>query len=90
MLKIRRSISGEVVFTLSGRMNAENIGELESLLKSETADTRLALDLTDLTLVDREAVRFLAGREAHGTVLKHCPPYIREWIVQEGDGSPAC
>jgi len=87
MLKIRRSSAGEAVFTLSGRMNAENIGELESLLESEMAGRRVALDLEDLTLVDREAVRFLAGREAEGTVLKNCPRYIREWIVREGGGS---
>ena len=40
---------GELVFVVSGRMNAENIGELESLLNSETAGPRIALDLNDLT-----------------------------------------
>jgi hypothetical protein len=36
----------------------------------------------DLTLVDRDAVRFLEHCEAGSITLK--PPYIREWIVREG------
>jgi hypothetical protein len=67
-------------------MNAENIGELKSLLKSETAGPSIALDLRDLILVDREAIKFLASREAEGAILRNCPPYIREWIVREGGG----
>ena len=87
MLKISRSSLGGVVFRLTGRMNAENLGEVESLLESEMADHRIVLDLEDLTLVDREAIRFLAAREARGVVLRNCPPYIREWITREGDTS---
>jgi hypothetical protein len=39
------------------------------------------LDLQEVQLVDHDAVRFLAGCEADGTQLEHCPAYIREWIV---------
>ena len=37
MLKITRSGNGEVVFSLSGRMEAENVGELETLLSAEAS-----------------------------------------------------
>ena len=67
-------------------MSAENVGELKSLLEWETAGPGIALDLKDLILVDRDAIRFLASREADGAILRNCPPYIREWIVREGDG----
>jgi len=43
------------------------------------------LDLKDLTLVDREAVKFLERCEADSVKLKNCPAYIREWIVRERD-----
>jgi hypothetical protein len=40
------------------------------------------LDLHEVWLVDREAVRFLAWCEAQGARLVHCPAYIREWITR--------
>jgi hypothetical protein len=43
----------------------------------------LTLDLHEVKLVDREAVRFLARCEAAGITLVHCPAYIRAWIEQE-------
>ena len=83
MLRITRAANGEVVFNLSGRMGAENIDELEMLLREEAFDRRTVLDLNDLTLVDQDAVRFLGRCEADGIHLRHCPAYIREWINQE-------
>jgi anti-anti-sigma regulatory factor len=83
MLKIRRSANGKVVFTLSGRIEIEDVAELQRLLALESPDRNLALDLADVTLVDREAVKFLAYCEADSIELENCPPYIREWIQRE-------
>jgi anti-anti-sigma regulatory factor len=83
MLKIQKSSNGEVTFTVSGRMNAEHLKELKTLLKSEAAARQIVLDLKDLTLVDRDAVSFLKSCEAESIVLKNCPAYIREWITRE-------
>jgi anti-anti-sigma regulatory factor len=85
MLRIGRSANGEVVFTLSGRVAAENLAQLEALLGSEAEGRRIFLDLKDLTLVDRDAVRFLARCEADSIKLKNCPAYVREWIARERD-----
>lgn len=84
MLKITRAANGEVVFTLSGRMNRENLGELETLVSEEAKGLRIVLDLKDLTLVDQDAVSFLRRCEANNITLKNCPAYIREWITREG------
>ena len=83
MLKITRAVNGEVVIKLSGRMDVENIAELETLVRKETDGRRIVLDLKDLTLVDRDAVRFLGSCEADSIKLKNCPAYIREWITRE-------
>ena len=83
MLRIQRSENGEVVFTLSGRMDAENVVELKTLFGSEAKGRRIVLDLKDLTLVDRDAVSFLERCEADRVMLKNCPAYIREWITKE-------
>ena len=83
MFKITRVANGEVVFTLSGCMDAENIVELKSLFQSEAKGRRITLDLRDLTLVDQAAVRFLERCEADGVRLENCPAYIRKWIMGE-------
>jgi anti-anti-sigma regulatory factor len=83
MLKIQRNSNGEVVFTLSGRLGADNVTELSALLAAEPAGRPLVLDLKDVVLVDRDIVRFLRAREGDGIALRNCPPYIREWIARE-------
>jgi len=67
----------------AGRMNAEEVAEMEALLRSEAVNREVVLDLKDLTLVDRDAVRFLERCEAETIKLKNCPAYIREWITRE-------
>jgi anti-anti-sigma regulatory factor len=87
MLKITRSANGEVIFTVSGRMDAENLAELEMLFDSEVKGRRITLDLKDLTLVDQDAISFLERCEAGNIQLKNCPAYIREWITRGRGGS---
>ncbi len=84
MLKITRAANGEVVIKLSGRMDAENVGELETLVRKEDDGRRIVLDLRDLILVDQDAVSFLKRFEEDNITLKNCPAYIREWITREG------
>jgi anti-anti-sigma regulatory factor len=84
MLRIRRTVNGdETVFKVSGRMDAENVAELEALFASEAKGRRMTLDLEDLTLASREAVRFLERSESDSVKLVNCPLYIREWILRE-------
>jgi hypothetical protein len=85
MLKITSAGNGEVVFKLSGRMGAENIGELEKLISAEADRRRITLDLKDLRLVDQDAVNFLRLCEGRSIQLKNCPAYIREWIAGDGN-----
>jgi len=81
MLKIRRSEdSGLAIFALSGRIEEQNVPELQELLAGEAEVAKTALDLEEVRLVDREAVRFLAACEARGIGLRNCPSYVREWI----------
>ena len=82
-LRIQRSAKRDLVFTLSGRMQAHHVPELDRLLESESPDSNIILDLTGVQLVDRDAVQFLAQWESRGAELRNCSPYIREWISQE-------
>jgi hypothetical protein len=83
MLRIQRKANGKVIFTLSGRIEAEDIDELRRLFELEEISRKIALDLRDVTLVDRDGVKFLAVCEVNGIELENCPAYIREWIGRE-------
>jgi len=88
MLKITRAANGEVVFKLSGRMGANDIGEVETLIRAEAPAGRIVLDLKDLRLVDQDVVSFLRRCEADSIQLKNCPAYIRKWITGEQNRRP--
>ncbi len=88
MLKIRRSeAQGRATFTLSGRIEEKDVAELQELLDAEANAADVTLDLTEVKLVDREAIRFLAACESRGIGLKDCPSYIRRWIEQGSEMS---
>jgi hypothetical protein len=88
MLRVQSSTAGnDMIFALSGRIEVEDVAELRRLFQSEAKDHNLVLDLKDVKLVNRDAVRFLADCEADGARLKNCPAYIREWIARERDES---
>ncbi len=72
-----------LIFRLSGQLNTESVEELAGLLDVEENQNRIVLDLKEVTLADRDAVRFLSRYEAQGVKLEYCPIYIREWIFRE-------
>lgn len=82
--RIQRSTESELVaFKLSGRIEGDQVPALRELLRSEAPGHSLVLDLEELKLVDRDAVRFLGQIEAEGAKLRNCSAFIREWILQE-------
>ena len=83
-LRIERSTRQRfTVFTLSGRMEVEQVPELKELFDRDYRN--IILDLRDVRLADRDAVRFLRGCEADGMKLENCPAYVREWMNREKD-----
>ena len=85
MLKIQRMADRDgVVLTVSGLLDAENVGQLCELLDAVPIDTPVALDLRDLLLADRAVVRLLREfEERKRIVLRNCPSYIRIWMAAE-------
>ena len=83
-LRIERSARERfTIFTLSGRMETEHVVELQELFDHDYRN--IILDLQDLRLADRDAVRFLKGCEEDGMKLQNCPEYVREWMDREKD-----
>jgi hypothetical protein len=85
--RIDRKVSPDnlLVLFISGRITGEYVDVLRRVLEQEPGG--FAIDLKNVLLVDRQAVRLLALSEAHGTELRNCPPYVREWVTRETTGS---
>jgi arginine decarboxylase-like protein len=85
-LKIEKSTrQGLTVLKIIGRITREHIGELEGIFDYHTGNQTFTVDLQELKLVDREAVRFFVRCEAMGINLENCPAYIRQWMERERD-----
>jgi hypothetical protein len=84
MLTTKRAAMDGLVFAISGRIEVEDIAELERLFDSEGSSQNIFLDLQDVTLVSRDVIRFLARCKSNGIELQNCPAYVREWIEAEG------
>jgi hypothetical protein len=80
MLRLEESRNSHLL-RVSGRIDAENIAELK--MEMEIHPTLIAFELGEVTLVDADAVHFLAAAEAAGTELRNCPLFVREWIRRE-------
>jgi anti-anti-sigma regulatory factor len=86
MLRIHRKANGEVVFTLSGRLDKGNMRELERVIGTEGKDRPIILDLKDMTLTGQDGISFLAQCEAADISLVNCDPYVREWVTRQRTG----
>lgn len=81
--RIDRVVNAEsiAVLLVSGQITGEQVDTLRTAMDREPRG--FVIDLKNVRLVDREAVRLLGISEAQGTELRNCPPYIREWITRE-------
>src|SRR3954454_19328379 len=87
--RIDRMVGGDdlVVLYISGNLTGEHVDTLRNLLSQEVG--ALAIDLKNVSLVDREAVQSLALTEYNGTELRNWPAYVREWVTREKPEMPA-
>ena len=67
-----------VLLHISGHLQEEHVSTVAELIAKETDS--VVLDLSEVTLVDREAISFLADCDVRGIVLRNCPAFIREWM----------
>jgi hypothetical protein len=65
---------------VSGQLIAENVAEMDSLIRAEPKSRPIVMDCADLNSVDDEAIQRLEKWESESIELKNCSLYIREWI----------
>ena len=88
MFKIEKLTEGDTtVLRLVGRINTQQLEELRKLIAD--AEPKVRLDLSEVTLVDVDVIRFLGNQERRGVQLSNCSRYVREWIQREQTTSSA-
>ena len=86
MLKITPSRENEKSFKvrLCGQLTKEYLPEVERTLAGESTEGQtVALDLANVTFVDREAMVFLCAAKARNIAIENVPSYVIRWIQQE-------
>ena len=88
MLRIEKESDGCATrLQLSGRIQSDQIESIRAEL-DDGCKVKF-LDLSEVTLVDVDVIRFLIRCEDEGVDLVQCPPYVRQWIVCErAEGEP--
>jgi anti-anti-sigma regulatory factor len=74
---------------LCGRFTGEYVPEVEKALSPTAAKSKkLALDLAEVTLVDRAAIIFLCAVRSRNITIQNAPLYVRLWMDQEDCKGP--
>src|SRR5437764_10680988 len=77
-----------VTILLNGVFREESLPELEqSICRAREARQRVFIDLSEVTLVDRKAVEYVAKQPVEEVKIVNCPAYLRRWITAESGGS---
>ena len=79
-----------VTLRVSGHLQTRNLVEIKNALADEGMSADVVLDLSEVTLISREAVAHLARFEVNRIDRRKCPAYIRDWIAQERKRIDAC
>jgi len=75
---------------LCGQLTSEYVTELEQALTEAGKDTpKIALDLSNVTFVDRDAMVFLCGVRSRNIPIDNIPSYVMRWIEQERRCGPS-
>ena len=80
----RLSTEQGLVLCISGRLAEEDLELVRMALDGRRV---VAIELAEVELVSRDAVKLLVAAEAEGIELRSCPAYIREWITNERESS---
>ena len=91
MLKITQQAENPetVRVSLSGHFTSDYVPEVEkAFVENGNKSKRRALDLMNVTFVDRAAMEFLRAAQSQKIKLYNLPSWVKRWIQQEaGNGS---
>ena len=91
MLKITTDNETPEIITvnLCGRFTGEYVPEVDNeLSRNRPGQVKLALDLSDVTFVDRAAMAYLCSARSRNIAIQNAPAYVGLWMEQEDRKGP--
>ena len=83
-IDIKLEMDGDTRLVLAGKCNGTSLGELRRAIeRARRAHKRVVIDLSEVTLLDRPSLQFLAAQTREDVQLTNCPEYIQPWIYRE-------
>lgn len=83
------NFTGSMTLALAGNVSEDALPEIDRLIHDGTRiQKQVALDLSEVTLMDRAAARFFAQQAKRGIELVNCPIYLKHWISRETTHEP--
>ena len=85
--KITSSPSDQAItILLNGKLSEDSLVALdESITAARNGYREITMDLSEVTLVDRKTVQYLANQSSQDIKIVNCPVYLRRWITQVND-----
>ena len=86
MLKITtiQEVDQSLRVQLCGQFTREYVAELEqAIFGGGASGQNVALDLSNVTFVDRDAMGFLCSARSRNVAIENIPSYVIRWIEQE-------
>lgn len=86
MLKITKQTESTQLtrVSLHGHFTGEYVPEVEKALSENGHQgDKIALDLRNVTFVDRAAMEFLSKATSRNVSIENIPSYVTRWIEQE-------
>ena len=73
--------SHTVTLVASGKMNGGSLAELRREIENARQTSKqVVLDISEVTLIDRTSLAFLAEQTSNRVQIVNCPEYIEPWI----------
>jgi hypothetical protein len=72
--------NGSTIVSLAGHVSEDVLPEINRVI---VRGCHVALDLSEVTLMDRMSARFFAEQLQRGVELLDCPSYLKHWILRE-------
>jgi hypothetical protein len=82
----RHALGKRVILQLAGNLRVEQLDELKAQIKA--AGRVIVLDVSAVTLISVEGIRFFNSCENGGITITNASPYISEWMTLERNTGP--
>ena len=72
-----------LTLALAGKISGNSLGELRrEIEKARRMCREVVIDLGEVTLLDHQALEFLAAQSREYVRLINCPEYIEPWLAK--------